>query len=37
MTFLSGEWLAGRYGIPPELAKPLGAAEKLTKQTAGLD
>ena len=37
MTFLSGEWLAGRYGIPPELAKPLGAAEKLTKQAAGLN
>jgi uncharacterized protein (DUF302 family) len=37
MTFLSGEWLAGRYGIPPDLAKPLGAAEKLTKQAAGLN
>ena len=37
MTFLSGEWLVGRYGIPPELATPLGAAEKLTKQAAGLN
>jgi uncharacterized protein (DUF302 family) len=34
MSYLSAEWLAGRYGIPPEVAKPLSAVESLTGHVA---
>ena len=32
MTYLSPEWLAGRYDIPQEVAKPLSAVENLTSR-----
>jgi uncharacterized protein (DUF302 family) len=35
MSYLSAEWLAGRYGIPAELAKALSAPEALTSRAAG--
>jgi uncharacterized protein (DUF302 family) len=34
MTYLSAEWLAGRYDIPQEVAKPLSAVENLTGRVA---
>jgi uncharacterized protein (DUF302 family) len=34
MTFLSAEWLASRYDIPPETVKPLSAVENLTSRVA---
>jgi uncharacterized protein (DUF302 family) len=34
MSYLSGEWLAERHGVPADLAKPLSAVEGLTRQVA---
>ncbi len=34
MSYLSGEWLARRHGVPAEIAKPLSAVEGLTSQAA---
>lgn len=34
MTYLSAEWLAERYGLSAELAKPLGAPDALTSRVA---
>ena len=30
MSYLSAEWLAARYALPPDLIKPLSAPEILT-------
>jgi uncharacterized protein (DUF302 family) len=35
MTSLAGSWLADRYDIPADLARPLSAAEALTARLAG--
>ena len=35
MSYLSSEWLAGRHGIPAELAKALSAPDVLTGRVAG--
>jgi uncharacterized protein (DUF302 family) len=35
MTHLDAGWLAGRHGIPPELAGPLAAPGKLAAGVAG--
>jgi uncharacterized protein (DUF302 family) len=34
-TYVSADWLVGRYGSPSELAKPLSAVEILTKRVIG--
>ena len=34
MSFLTGGWLAQRYDLPAELAKPLAAVEALTSHIA---
>jgi uncharacterized protein (DUF302 family) len=34
MTYLSAEWLADRYDIPPDVAKPLSAVDNLTAHLA---
>jgi uncharacterized protein (DUF302 family) len=34
MTYLSAEWLAERYGLPTDLARPLGAPDALTGRVA---
>jgi uncharacterized protein (DUF302 family) len=30
MSYLAGAWIAARYGVPEQLAGPLGAADALT-------
>jgi uncharacterized protein (DUF302 family) len=34
MSYLSAEWLEDRYGLPPELARPLAAVDTLTSRLA---
>ena len=34
MTYLSADWLADRYNLPDELAKPLAAPDGLTGRAA---
>jgi uncharacterized protein (DUF302 family) len=34
MTYLSAEWLAGRYGLTPQQAQPLAAADAMTGRVA---
>jgi uncharacterized protein (DUF302 family) len=34
MTYLTAAWLASRYDLPPELAKPLSAVDALTGRVA---
>jgi uncharacterized protein (DUF302 family) len=34
MTYLSAEWLADRYGLTPQQAQPLAAAEAMTGRVA---
>jgi uncharacterized protein (DUF302 family) len=34
MTYLSAEWLAQCYGLPADLARPLGAVDALTGRVA---
>jgi uncharacterized protein (DUF302 family) len=35
MTYLSGDWLVARYGIPGDLAAVLSAPERLASAIAG--
>ncbi|MGO8861680.1 MAG: DUF302 domain-containing protein [Acidimicrobiales bacterium] len=35
MTYLSAAWLAKRYGLEADLARPLGAPDALTSRVAG--
>jgi len=34
MSYLAAEWLASRYGLAAELAKPLAAPDVLTSRAA---
>jgi uncharacterized protein (DUF302 family) len=34
MTYLSTEWLADRYGLSPDLARPLGASDALASRVS---
>jgi uncharacterized protein (DUF302 family) len=34
MTYLSAEWLVGRYDIPPDVAQPLSAVETVASHVA---
>ena len=34
LTHLDADWLASRYGLSPDLAKPLGAAEALASKVS---